>query len=537
MPNRRAGTDIEAAEAALRRVFRFAGFRPAQREIVEAVLAGDDVFALMPTGAGKSLLYQLPALVGVSPAIVVSPLISLMRDQVAALRARGVAAGALNSGNEPDDNAATLAMIEARKIKLLYVAPERLALDDTIDILARMKPRLLAIDEAHCVSRWGHEFRPDYARIGEIAKRFGAPQTIATTATAAPRTRDDIESLLFHRKPRLFVQSFRRPNIAISIRRRRHTLSDVAAVVRAHRGESGIVYCGSRAATDQLARALAANGVPALPYHAGLDAATRSANQDEFLARADSVMVATIAFGMGIDKKDVRFVCHADLPHSIEAYYQEIGRAGRDGEPAEAVAFVSRAAWMAHRATDIDPALETRAGEVAAVGNFARGFDCRWRAVLAHLGEDGPPCGACDNCRRGLVWLRKPQTLAWTARDAVSARVARLFVSRGARPEPETEDTPHAAPSFAAETEEDAALTVEQARRLVRLREARASIARQQRIAPVQIASDATMAALARFECDDPDRLRIMAQTHVDTRDPLIRGLLHALKTDACPNG
>lgn len=534
MPNRRARADIETAEAALRRVFRFSGFRPGQRDIVEAVLAGDDVFALMPTGAGKSLLYQLPALIGLAPTVVVSPLISLMRDQVSALQKRGVAAGSLNSGNESQDNATTLAMIESRKIKLLYVAPERLALDETIDMLARMRPRLLAVDEAHCVSRWGHDFRPDYARIGEIARRFGAPQTIATTATAAPRTREDIEALLFHRKPRLFVQSFRRPNIAISVRRRRHTLSDVATVIRAHRGESGIVYCGSRAAADQLARALAANDVPALSYHAGLDAATRSANQDEFLTRANGVMVATIAFGMGIDKKDVRFVCHADLPHSIEAYYQEIGRAGRDGKPAEAVAFVSRAAWMAHGAPDAGIAHETRAGESAAMAAFARGFDCRWRFVLAHLGEDGRPCGACDNCRRRLVWLRKPQALAQRARDAVSARAARFFVTSSTEPDPE--NAPHDALEIGPSTDVESTLTVEQSRRLVRLRAARASIARRRRVAPAQIASETSMAALARLRYDDADQFMSMARQHVDMRDPLVLALLHALEATADPN-
>ncbi|MEI2736918.1 MAG: ATP-dependent DNA helicase RecQ [Rhodoblastus sp.] len=525
MPNRRARSTVADAEAALRRVFGFAGFRPGQREIVEAVLAGDDVFALMPTGAGKSLLYQLPALVGVAPVVVVSPLISLMRDQIAALRAKGVAAGALNSGNEPEDNATTLAMIETRRIKLLYVAPERLALDDTIDMLARMKPKLLAIDEAHCVSRWGHDFRPDYARIGEIARRFGAPQTIAVTATAAPRTREDIKSLLFHRAPRTFVQSFKRPNIAISVRRRGHTLTDVAGVIRRRQGESGIVYCGSRAATDQLARALAANGVAALPYHAGLDAATRSANQDEFLARPDSVMVATIAFGMGIDKKDVRFVCHADLPHSIEAYYQEIGRAGRDGLPAEAVAFVSRMAWAAHGAPDLETSHAMRADEVEAIGNFARGFDCRWRAVLSYLGEESGACGHCDNCRRRLVWLRTPHALARAARGAVARRVVRLLASHDANADAD-EATPagQAAPAVAADDAQ--ILTVDQARRFARLKELRAQIARRSRVAPSQIADDAALAAMARL--DDPGQAALARGDELDAAATEFRRALTA---------
>ena len=523
---------MDAVEAILRRVFGFAGFRAGQREIVEAVLAGDDVFALMPTGAGKSLLYQLPALAGVAPVLVVSPLISLMRDQIAALRAKGVAAGALNSGNEPEDNATTLAMIEARKIKLLYVAPERLALDETIDMLARMKPRLLAIDEAHCVSRWGHDFRPDYARIGEIANRFGAPQTIAVTATAAPRTREDIARLLFHRKPRLFVHSFARPNIAISVRRRRHALSDVAGVIRAHRGESGIVYCGSRAATDQLARALTANGVAALPYHAGLDAAARGANQDEFLARHDSVMVATIAFGMGIDKKDVRFVCHADLPHSIEAYYQEIGRAGRDGLPADATAFVSHPAWTAHGARDMDFSQDARADETAAISDFARGFDCRWRVVLAWLGETANACGACDNCRRHRLWLRGPHRLARSARDAVAARVARLFSAHAIPAEADADPPAAEAAQPLWNSRDDTALTIAQSRRLAHLRAARMRIARRACVAPAQIADDAALTALARL---DSSELARRAREIVDTSDPAVVEMLKALTRDESP--
>ncbi len=444
---------MDAARDALRRIFGHTDFRPGQREILAALLAGDDVFALMPTGAGKSLLYQLPATIGHAPVVVVSPLISLMRDQIVALRERGVAAGALNSANEPEETAATMRLIADRRIRLLYIAPERLALGDTIEMLARLQPRLLAVDEAHCVSRWGHDFRPDYARIGEIAHRLGDPQTIAATATAAPRTRADIEAMLFRRKPRLFIHSFRRPNIAISFRRRRHLFMDVAGVVRAHRGGAGIIYCGSRAATESLARALADGGAPALAYHAGMDAASRSAHQDEFHARADGVMVATIAFGMGIDKKNVRYICHADLPQSIEAYYQEIGRAGRDGAPADAVAFVSRREHAMDIAAIDESAMDGRVEDRAAMMDLARSFDCRWRLLLAHLGEDSKPCGTCDNCRRRLVWLRGPAAAPRKLVSAARKGIVRL-IERPARAASDDDARQTAAMSADAATEE-----------------------------------------------------------------------------------
>jgi ATP-dependent DNA helicase RecQ len=485
------------AAAALQRVFGHADFRPGQREIVESILAGEDVFALMPTGAGKSLLYQLPAAIGFAPVLVVSPLISLMRDQISALRAHGVPAAALNSGNEPEETAFALSMIAERRIRLLYVAPERLALDETIDMLKKMRPKLLAVDEAHCVSRWGHDFRPDYARIGEIVRKIGDPQTIATTATAAPRTRDDIEGLLFRRKPRLFVQSFRRPNIALAFRPRRHALADVAGVIRAHSGQSGIVYCGSRAATESLARALAVAGAPALAYHAGLDAHTRAAHQDEFLSRSDGVMIATIAFGMGIDKKDVRYVCHADLPQSIEAYYQEIGRAGRDGAPAQAIAFVGR------RDAAPTPALaaageDGRNDDFAAMLDLARSFDCRWRSTLRWLGEETPACGGCDNCRRRLVWLAGPVDASRRLlRDARATILRRLTDRTSPADRPDDKGERRTPAWTGAEARE--ALTVEEARRLAQLRAARAAVARRRRMAPSAVADEAALIALARM--------------------------------------
>ena len=489
--------DLDAATKALKDIFGHDDFRPGQRDVVAALLAGEDVFALMPTGAGKSLLYQLPAAIGLAPVIVVSPLISLMRDQIAALRARGLPAAALNSGNEPEETDAALSMISERRIRLLYVAPERLALGDTVEMLARLRPKLLAVDEAHCVSRWGHDFRPDYARIGEIARKFGDPQTIAVTATAAPHTRDEIAAMLFRRPPRLFAQSFRRPNIAIAIRRRGHLLSDVAGVIRRHRGESGIVYCGSRAATEHLARALAASGAPALAYHAGMDAGARSAHQDEFLSRKDSVMVATIAFGMGIDKPDVRFVCHADLPQSIEAYYQEIGRAGRDGLPAEAIAFGSRSAFAASTQSDEEMSGSARADRDA-VSELAHTLDCRWRVVLAGLGEASAPCGACDNCRRRLLWLSKPDALRRRIGAAARDRLMRLFERAASDDDKEARDVVE--PPAMTPQEEDAALTVDEARIVSALKATRAVIARKNRVAPASIADDAALVALTRLD-------------------------------------
>ena len=524
--------DLDAAAAALKQIFGHDDFRPGQRDIIAALLAGADVFALMPTGAGKSLLYQLPAMIGHAPVIVVSPLISLMRDQIVALRAHGVAAGALNSGNQPEENDETLGLIAARRIKLLYVAPERLALDETLDMLGRLRPRLLAVDEAHCVSRWGHDFRPDYARIGEIAHRLGDPQTIAVTATAAPRTRDDIEATLFRRTPRRFVHSFRRPNIAIALKRRRHLLSDVAGVIRAHRGQSGIVYCGSRAATESLARALAAANVPALAYHAGMDAGARSAHQDGFLTRPDGVMVATIAFGMGIDKKDVRFVCHADLPHSIEAYYQEIGRAGRDGLPADAVAFSSRQS-LSWRATAGDEA-GGRAADLVAMRELAEGFDCRWRAVLAGLGEQAPPCGGCDNCRRRLLWLRGPDALRRRVGAAAQQRFLKFFDADADAPEPAapTGDQADAGgasiAASAAIRGQTSPLAVDEARMLAQLRQTRAAIARATRTAPAQIADEPALIALVRL---DPGRadLEAAALKIVRAFEPPATGLVKSL--------
>jgi ATP-dependent DNA helicase RecQ len=311
----------DPARAALARL-GYADFLPGQEAALAAVMAGRDVLAVMPTGSGKSLLYQLPAVTGPGLVVVASPLIALMRDQLRALADRGVPAAALHSAQDDDEAAQARAMVAAGRIRILYAAPERLVQEGTLALLRSLRVKLFAVDEAHCISHWGHDFRPDYRALGDVARRLAAP-TLAVTATAGPRTRDDIARLLFPRPPEVFLRSFARPNLAISFAPRRAGLRQFAAFA-GRPGESGIVYCNARRGVDALAQRLARMGYHALPYHAGLDAYARDANQDAFFSRPGVVMVATIAFGMGVDKADVRFVIHADTPTSVENYYQDI---------------------------------------------------------------------------------------------------------------------------------------------------------------------------------------------------------------------
>ncbi len=326
--------DLNMAREVLRKTFGFADFRTGQDDVVSAILDGSDVLAVMPTGGGKSLCYQLPALLRDGLTIVVSPLIALMRNQVAQLQAYGIAAGALNSSNSRDETAAILNAISDRSLRLLYVAPERLALGDTKAMLKRAGVSLFAIDEAHCVSQWGHDFRPDYLALGEVAAWLPGVQILALTATADSATREDILSRLFVRAPTVFVHGFDRPNLRLAMRAKSDARRQLLDFIGDSKGESGIVYCSARRQTEELAAFFSEKGIPSLAYHAGMDSAARSHNQDRFLQEDGLVMAATVAFGMGIDKPDVRFVAHANLPKSIEAYYQEIGRAGRDGLPA-----------------------------------------------------------------------------------------------------------------------------------------------------------------------------------------------------------
>lgn len=399
---------LSHASALLHSVFGFGSFRPGQEEIVRAVLAGENVFAVMPTGSGKSLCYQLPAIARPGLTLVVSPLIALMRDQVRALTAAGVTAGSLNSSNEPAENARVLGLLRSRALRLLYVAPERLSRPDTVEMLAETNVSMMAIDEAHCVSQWGHDFRPEYLALGDVARRIGGRlQTLAFTATADAPTRNDIVGKLFAAPPRVFVRSFDRPNLRLAFKPKERSTRQILSFVRTHKGESGIIYCASRRKVEELAQTLRVEGVDALPYHAGLEKPVRDANQDAFQQRDGLVMTATVAFGMGIDKPDVRFVCHADLPANVEAYYQEIGRAGRDGLPADTLTLYSMGDMQLRRlqieessAPDERKRVDRqRLGALLALAEAPR---CRRQTLLAYFGEPSQPCGNCDLCLEGV---------------------------------------------------------------------------------------------------------------------------------------
>jgi ATP-dependent DNA helicase RecQ len=399
-------SDLAAAQNILRTTFGFESFRAGQGEIIDTILAGGDVLAVMPTGSGKSLCYQLPALLRDGLTVVVSPLIALMRNQVAQLRGYGIAAAALNSANDPAENRQVLDGIARAQLRLVYVAPERLTKPDTIDLLKRAKVGLFAVDEAHCISQWGHDFRPDYLTLGALQAELGGVQTIALTATADTTTQGDILDKLFRRRPTVFVHGFDRPNLRLMMRPKSGGRGQLMDFVRAHRGESGIIYCSSRKKTEELAAFLRQNGVNALPYHAGMDATARSRNQDVFLQEDGVVMVATIAFGMGIDKPDVRFVCHANLPANIESYYQEIGRAGRDGLPADTLTLYGMGDIRLRRmqidereASDEQKRVERQ--RLNALVSLCESPRCRRQTLLAYFAESSEPCGNCDVCLEG----------------------------------------------------------------------------------------------------------------------------------------
>ncbi|WP_409048655.1 DNA helicase RecQ [Microbacterium sp. HA-8] len=397
---RRYATPLEA----LRTVYGFDAFRGEQAEIIDHVTAGGDVVVLMPTGGGKSVCYQIPALVREGTGLVVSPLIALMHDQVDALRANGVRAAYLNSTQAPAERAQVERDYLAGELDLLYVAPERLNTETTLRLLQRGALSVIAIDEAHCVSQWGHDFRPDYLGLGDLAERFPGVPRLALTATATPATHREIAERLQMPQARHFVASFDRPNIQYRIEPKVEPRKQLLAFLRSMPdGAAGIVYALSRKSVDQTAAYLRTQGIDALPYHAGLDASTRALHQSRFLREDGVVMVATIAFGMGIDKPDVRFVAHIDLPKSVEGYYQETGRAGRDGEPS--------LAWMAYGLGDVvqqrrmidqspgDRTYKMRLGQhLDAMLALCETVACRRQNLLGYFGQEAGPCGNCDTC-------------------------------------------------------------------------------------------------------------------------------------------
>jgi ATP-dependent DNA helicase RecQ len=395
--------DALTLDAALKHNFGYDSFRPLQREIVEASLAGDDILALLPTGGGKSLCYQLPALVRPGLVLVVSPLIALMKDQVDALTANGIPATFLNSSIDAATAGARLAGLDRGEYRLLYVAPERLVLESFLDRLEGWDLVRVAVDEAHCVSEWGHDFRPEYRQLSVLRERFPDVPTIAVTATATDRVREDIERFLRLRSPRRFVGSFNRPNLQYRVYEKREPLKQLLAWAGERSLESGIVYVSSRAAAEDLAEKIARSGISAVPYHAGLTPQTRARNQERFVRDEVQVVCATIAFGMGIDKPNVRYVVHYDVPKNLEGYYQETGRAGRDGLPSDCVLFYNGgdAAKQRHFIRQIpDDAERARADRLLAqMLDYASTSTCRRAHVLRYFGEDAPAqCGNCDNC-------------------------------------------------------------------------------------------------------------------------------------------
>ncbi|MFF9125822.1 DNA helicase RecQ [Streptomyces sp. NPDC014889] len=426
-------TESEAL-ATLRRVFGYEDFRGEQEAVVEHVVAGGDAVVLMPTGGGKSLCYQLPSLVRPGTGVVVSPLIALMQDQVDALRALGVRAGFMNSTQDFDERRVVEAEFLAGELDLLYLAPERLRLDATLDLLSRGKISVFAIDEAHCVSQWGHDFRPDYLALSLLGERWPDVPRIALTATATHATHQEITQRLNMPQARHFVASFDRPNIQYRIVPKADAKKQLLTFLRQeHPGDAGIVYCLSRNSVEKTAEFLIRNGVAAVPYHAGLDAGTRAAHQSRFLREDGLVVVATIAFGMGIDKPDVRFVAHLDLPKSVEGYYQETGRAGRDGLPSTA--------WMAYGLNDVvqqrkliqsgegDEAFRRRAqSHLDAMLALCETAGCRRGRLLTYFGQEPGQagCGNCDTC------LTPPETWDGTvAAQKVLSTVVRLKRERG----------------------------------------------------------------------------------------------------------
>jgi len=399
-------TDISMARRILKQAFGFSDFLPLQAEIIGRVLRAQDTLAVMPTGGGKSVCYQLPALLLGGLTVVVSPLIALMQDQVSQLRELAIPAAFLNSTLAHLDYVKVAHRVRSGEVRILYVAPETLLRPETLLLLEDSHLACLAVDEAHCISEWGHDFRPEYREIQAVRKRFPQAVCVALTATATPRVREDIRGLLELDESGEFVASFDRPNLLLTAQPRGRGLDQVFAFLLRHRGQSGIVYCSTRKRVDELSTELRAHGCPALPYHAGLADEVRGENQDRFIRDDAMIMVATVAFGMGINKSNVRFVLHVNLPRDIESYYQEVGRAGRDGLPAECLLLHSRADALTIQHFIGLGSPSERPGRQARLDTmirYAETRECRRRLLLGYFGETASAsCGHCDNCSAAL---------------------------------------------------------------------------------------------------------------------------------------
>jgi ATP-dependent DNA helicase RecQ len=391
----------------LKNIFGFDNYKNSQQEIIKEVLEGKDVLTVMPTGGGKSLCYQLPATLFDGLTLVVSPLIALMQSQVAQLQLLGIKAYCLNSSNSDDENKEIIEKLKSNEIKLLYIAPERLIKNETIDLLKTKKISLLAIDEAHCVSQWGHDFRKEYLQLGEIRKELSMVQTIALTATADETTRKDIIDKIFPEKPSVFIAGFDRPNIYLSMIPKNKAKEQILSFIKPFNGQTGIIYCSTRKKTEEWAKYLNDHSFNALPYHAGMSVENRKKNLEAFIQEEGIVITATIAFGLGIDKPNVRFVCHANMPGNIESYYQEIGRAGRDGLPSfnltiyglDDISLRTRQINDQDSTEDKKRLEKQRLNQLIALCEATR---CRRQVLLSYFGEEKKECGNCDICKHGI---------------------------------------------------------------------------------------------------------------------------------------
>jgi len=394
---------MSTPESIIQNTFGFPGFRPGQEEVIDALIGGESVLAVMPTGAGKSLCYQVPALLFDRPTVVISPLVALMDNQVAGLRMNGVKVGCLHSGQSREENVAEWQSVTHGGAKLLYMSPERLMTGRMLSAMRALNPAMFVVDEAHCVSKWGPAFRPEYADLQRLKDLFPDARVAAFTATADKLTREDIADKLFDGQGRTLVQGFDRPNLSLAVSQLRNRSQQLLEFMKTTGGQSGIVYCLSRKNTEKFAGVLKAAGYNALPYHAGMPSETRFENQELFMAEDGVVMVATIAFGMGIDKPDIRFVYHMNIPGSLEAFYQEIGRAGRDGQPAVTALCYGlddirmRRQFISDDGSDNEHQMREHKRLDALLG-YAEASGCRRQVLLNYFGEEQTPCGNCDNC-------------------------------------------------------------------------------------------------------------------------------------------